>query len=93
MTEYEFRGYIIRREMIEALERYVQKGIPTGHFLRAVLAHDLMQACQRADHWNLPNLPAYAAYIYNEIPHNCHGSYEIVDRWIAQGGSSRTEKE
>ena len=83
---YKFRDYVIRQEMMEALERYLDHGIPTGGFLRAVLAHDLMEACQRSDHWNLPNLPAYAAYMYNEIPSNCHGSYKIVDAWIAQGG-------
>jgi hypothetical protein len=87
-TEYTFQGYVIRQDMMEALEHYLQKGRPTGGFLRAVLAHDLMAAVQHADRWNLPNLPAYAGYMYNEIPHNCHGSYEIVDRWIAQSDTS-----
>jgi len=91
VKQYEFQGYVIREDMMEALRRYVQKGRPTGGFLRAVLAHDLMEAVQRADHWNLANLPAYAAYMYNEIPNNCHGSYKIVDKWIAQDGLSSTD--
>jgi hypothetical protein len=78
--------YSIRAEMIAALQRYLNEGTPTGGFLRAVLAHDLAEAAARADIWNMPNLPAYAAYMYNEIPSSCHGSYEIVDAWIAHSG-------
>ena len=91
--EYHFREFMIRRDMLEALWRYIDKGIPTGDFLRAILAHDLMEACNRADHWNLPNLPAYAAYLYNEVPSVCHGSYEKVDAWIAHSGLLRPESE
>lgn len=86
VKEYEFQGYVIRQDMMEALERYLRKGIPTGSFLRALLANDFMEACGRADDLNLANLPAYAAYMYNELPGNCHGSYEIVDAWTKQGG-------
>ncbi|MBB6228318.1 flagellar motor switch protein FliG [Polymorphobacter multimanifer] len=31
------------------LVRYIVKGIPTGHFLQAVISNDLREACARAD--------------------------------------------
>lgn len=85
--------FIIREDMMSSLMRYLNDGIPTGSFLRAVLAHDLMEACAHADHWNLGQLPAYAAFMYNEIPSICHGSYEIVDRWIELGGLNGKQKQ
>jgi expansin (peptidoglycan-binding protein) len=83
---YVFRDWRIRPDMVDALQRYVTKGYRPGSFLTAVLAHDLQEACMRADDDNLANIPAYAAYLYNEIPGNCHGSYTIVDRWVESGG-------
>ena len=88
-----FRDWEIRPEMLEALDRYVTKGYQPGGFLTAVLAHDLMEACKRADDWNLPNLPAYAAYLYNELPGNCHGSYEIVAHWVQHKATQALGKE
>ena len=82
MNSYQFREFTIRPDMIAALQRYLNEGIPTGGFLRAVLANDFQEIVAHADDDNMKQLPAYAAYVYNEIPHNCHGSYEKVDAWI-----------
>jgi len=87
---YVFRDWEIRPEMLEALDRYIHKGYRPGGFLTSVLAHDLMEACQRADDINIRNLPAYAAYMYNEMPSASHGSYEIVDAWVANIDEVRT---
>jgi hypothetical protein len=79
--------YTVREDMVEAIWDYVNYGTPVGSFLYAVLAHDLVRACQHADHWNLPNLPAYAHFLYWEVPSPCHGSYSAVDAWIEKGGA------
>ena len=79
---YYFREFHIRGDMLAALQRYVTERVPPGGFLRAVLAHDFMAACAQADDGNLRNLPAYAAYLYNEMPSSCHGSYDIVNQWL-----------
>jgi hypothetical protein len=84
VAAYEFRGMVISEHMMEALQRYIQKRIRPGGFLTAVLANDLQAAVARADSDNLPNIPAFAAYLYNEVPSNCHGSYEIVASWLEQ---------
>lgn len=79
---YRFRGYEIPDYMMPGLTRYVEQGIEPGSFLYAVLCNDLKDACGRADENNLANLPAYAAWIYNEAPAQCHGSPERVQAWI-----------
>ena len=65
-----------------SLDLYVEKGIPTGGFLRAVLANDLMEAVGRADWQNQKDLHEICDYVYNCMPIPCHGSYENVDNWI-----------
>ena len=69
----------------EALDRYVQHRIPAGGFLEAVLANDLMEAFGRADMNNREILFDICAYIYNEIPRNCHGSWDVVRSWLKSG--------
>lgn len=81
---YQFRGYVVSDEMLEALNAYAEHGRPVGDFLTAVLANDLMEACGRADDYNLPNLPAFSAWVYNECPSPAHGSREKVRAWIAK---------
>lgn len=89
MTDsYRFQEYHIRPDMIEALDRYVQQGMSPGGFLQAVLENKLVDAALHADRWNLPNLPAYAAYLYNELPSQCWGSPEKVTAWLERGGLS-----
>ena len=86
---YKFRHFQISDHMLESLQYYVTQGRPVGDFLTAVLEHDLMKACGRADDENLANLPAFCAYLYNEMPGSCHGSREKVSAWLAKFVASR----
>jgi len=79
-------SYEISKEIKETLDRYVNDRIPTGGFLRAVLANDLFEAVGRADIFNQRALVQICGYIYNDIPSSCWGSYEIVDKWLEKGG-------
>lgn len=81
---YWFRQWYVPDHMRESLERYVKEGCPTGDFLEAILSNNFTEACRRADEENLTNLPAYAAYIYNEMPMACHGSKEAIRAWLDQ---------
>ncbi|MCR4300672.1 MAG: hypothetical protein NUV51_03605 [Sulfuricaulis sp.] len=83
-TPYTFRDWYIPDRMMEALTRYVEQHVPTGDFLLAVLENNLSEAVGRADDENLQNLPAYVAYLYNEVPSTCHGSPEKVTAWLAK---------
>lgn len=75
--------------LVEALQRYIHEGIPTGSFLHAVLANNLMQAYQCADLENVTAMPHIVAYVYNHTPAMCHGSEERVARWLAEAGARR----
>ena len=83
---YSYRSWTIRDHMLEALRLYVSHGLEPGDFLKAVLANDFQEAVARADDDNIQQLPAFAAYVYNEIPSTCHGSYDLVNAWVAQKG-------
>ncbi len=79
---YTFRQFAIPRYMLDPLLRYIEHGEPPGDFLTAVICNDLFKACGRADDFNLANLPAYTAYLYNEAPSECWGSKEKMQAWI-----------
>lgn len=81
---YAFRGMLARAEMIHALREYAYSRVPLGDFLQAVLAGDLYDAVNRADDDNLANLPALAAFVWNELPRGCWGSRERYINWIAR---------
>jgi hypothetical protein len=85
---YHFREFTLRAELVESLERYVQHGVPVGDFLRAAICNDFMEVCGRADDDNQRNLPALAAYLYNEMPMSRRGA-ENYAAWVKEcaGGS------
>jgi len=60
----------------------VEDKIPTGGFLRSVLANDLMEAFGRADIYNRKVMFDICSYIHNHMPMTSWGSYEIVDEWL-----------
>ena len=76
--------FYIPEYMMESIDNYISKRIPTGDFLEAVISNDLTGAVARADTNNLPNLPAFVSYFYNEAPSECWGSSEKYQRWISQ---------
>jgi hypothetical protein len=75
---------LIRVDVIESLQRYVEQRIPTGGFLQAVLENNLQEAFGLADEDNCAMLFHICAYIYNELPSMSHGSPERVQKWLAR---------
>ena len=71
---------------IDALIRYAQKGIPTGSFLMGVLTNNFSEAVGRADEHNRLALYPIHVFIYNEMPADCWGSVEKVQKWIEHDG-------
>ena len=74
--------YAIPDELRASLDRYVQKRIPPGGFLIAVLENDLMETIGRADHHNIHFLKEICQYVHWELPSPCHGSPERVAAWL-----------
>lgn len=66
----------------ESIARYVDHGIPTGDFLRAVLANDLEGAFARADVATARVMPAIVSWVYNRVPRDRCGNYAVVDSYV-----------
>ena len=82
-TEYTFRQFYIRDNMMAAIRRYIETRLQPGDFLTAVIDNDLAEAVGRADDENTANLPAFVAYFYNEAPSACWGSPAKRRAWLA----------
>lgn len=78
--------HLIPQHMHGGVERYVEKGIPPGGFLEALLANDFMEAMGRADAENQEAIQGWAQFIYNWLPNGCWGSPRAVREWISMGG-------
>ena len=63
---------------LESLEAYRDHRGPTGGFLRAVLANDLLLATQSADCHNRAAFFDICEYVWMELPTAAYGSYEAV---------------
>jgi hypothetical protein len=66
----------------DSIENYANLKIATGGFLRAVLENNLSEACQTADAKNLANLHNIVNAIYWELPADCWGTRERVNKWL-----------
>lgn len=62
---------------------YIEKGVPPGSFLMAVLCNDLTQAFSRADDENRAAMFDWASWLWNECPRRAWGDRKTVDAWIA----------
>lgn len=82
----------VREDTLDAIDRYVTLGIPTGSFLEAVLSNNLMEAMGRADMGNRLALFEICDYVYNETPAACHGSPEKVSVWLRSRMESRAQE-
>lgn len=75
---FQFQEFSISDYMLE--KAYISQR-PCS-FLRAVLENNLKEAVLQADDFNLRNLPAFVAYLYNHTPIECWGSAEKVTKWL-----------
>jgi hypothetical protein len=82
---------LIPDSMIGGLRRWIENGIPPGHFLTAVLTNDLREAVKRADDTNINRLPDYVKFLHNYAPSGCWGSVENFMRWLGHKGLNWTK--
>ena len=68
------------------MQRYIEDGIAPGDFLVACLSNNLMGAFGRAGPpggWEIgAYVEAVVRFLYNDAPHQCHGSPDKVRLWI-----------
>lgn len=79
---YSSLHWTIRRSMVESLVAYRDHGCPVGNFLQAIIANDFAQAVGRADMENIECIPAYAAFLHNEMPSYAWGCKSAYDEWL-----------
>lgn len=70
----------------EGIMAYCLQGRPTGSFLAACFANDLMQAVSHADPASLAALKPICQFLYGYAPVPAWGSRERLNQWTAQGG-------
>jgi hypothetical protein len=69
-------------EIVESLKRYVEHKIAPGNFLTSVLRNDLVATFNTADEDNRLLLLPILAFIWWELPSDCWGSAEKVEKWL-----------
>lgn len=89
-VELQEMTFYIRRDMMGAMDRYLNQKLEPGLFLTAILSNDFVRAARHADSENLANLPAYASFLYNEMPMTAWGSREIVTAWLNNNAKKET---
>ena len=66
------------------IQRYIDRGIPPGDFLTAVIQNNLKESVGRADDDMIKELPAIVGWFYWEAPAICWGSKENMKKWMHQ---------
>ena len=77
---------MLPEHMRDGMQRYIERGIPPGSFLTAVLENNLVLAALRADSVNRHRLLDFAEFLYSEAPTMCWGSRGSVELWVKRGG-------
>lgn len=76
--------YLIRHEIVTAINRYALLHEKKGGFLMAVFSNNLREAIARADRQNGFTLKQIICYCHNEIPGCCWGSEAKVKAWLEE---------
>lgn len=63
------------------VKNYVENGQMYGDFLYSLFSNDLMGAFSHSDLENREKLNEWTFFIYNEVPAQCWGSPEKVEKW------------
>lgn len=72
---------VLPDELQGGMQRYVEQGVPTGGFLRAVLENNLATAWRRADLGNRARMSDIVEFLHS-LPPACWGSPKLVEDWI-----------
>ena len=68
--------------MVNPIRHYIEKRIPPGDFLTAIICNDLFKATRHADKVNAKNLIAWVNFFYNEVPTIVWGSKKKMEDWL-----------
>jgi hypothetical protein len=78
-----FEGYMVPEHTQGSLMRYFYNRYNPGSFGVSILAGDIELAGHRADHINSQYIEEIDRWIKEQLPEECHGSYEKVYAWCS----------
>ena len=84
---------ILPRHMQDDMKAYIERGVPQGFFMRAIIANDFVHAAIAADCQNRYRLFEYARFLHDEAPMVCWGNYDAYKKWVEIGGAEGFLKE
>jgi len=61
---------------------YIEKGVPPGDFLTAVIQNNLVETFVRADNDMAKKIYEIITWFYWEVPSACWGSETKMNKWI-----------
>ena len=64
------------------IDEYVSERRTQGSFIMSVLQNDLRMAIAHSDHISYCNLAGIVRYCWNNLPQNCWGSEDKVEKWL-----------
>lgn len=76
----------IPEHMRPGLIRWIEDGVPPGHFLSCILKNDLYGAINRADDENILKIYHYVRFLYNYAPAGCWRSEKNYEEWTKKHG-------
>ena len=84
----QYQEYItmLPRHMRAHVLAWIERAVPPGHFLSAVIRNNLALSYAHADPQNKEALQAYSQYFFNYAPSDCWGSDEAFEYWHRVGG-------
>ena len=69
-------------DMVESIARYVEKGLPPGDFIMAMLRNKFRETFVRADHMNIEMMPAWGWFMTWVLPTGImDNDGKIPDNW------------
>jgi hypothetical protein len=84
---------ILPEHLRAGMQRYIEHGIETGGFLRAVLENDLVHTFLRADYsMEMLQIGILVSFISDYVPPEAWGSPAKVAAWIAKHAKARAER-
>lgn len=72
----------IPAQLLASLDGYARRRETPGHFLIAVLSHELFDAVSRADKESYAALRELVTFIHMELPSEAHGNMDKVAHWL-----------
>lgn len=77
-----FSKWDVPRDFADPMANYLVYGYSPGSFFTSVLANDFHGAIARSHPANsIEALKCLGGWITDCVPHDCHGSYDVVSNW------------